>query len=514
MIYILIIFFSLLIIYLNYDYLNILQQNHYKINLMKYYNHKYYRKFSLWLISFLIFNLFSMFAIINAILLEIFSICVLMYYVINRKKKILKLKITKRIGRIIIIFSSLYLIISLGLYKYPFLYFNVLLLIFPFINIIGMLIDKPFEKLINNKYLKNAKNILKNNPNLIKIAVTGSYGKTSTKNIIYQLLKDKYLTVATPKSYNTLLGVARTINEKIDSTTQIFITECGATSPGDIKEIAKLVKPDIAIITNIGPQHLESFKTIDNIVRTKFELIDALGYEDIAIINGDNEYLNNHKIENVKNIIKISLIDCNATYYTRINNLNPLEFTIYKNQIEELTLSTNLLGRHTAQNILFSYAVVDALKNKNIIIEKEKIIDIVKNLKPTPHRLEYKEINNIHLYDDSYNSNIIGFKNACEILKNETGRKIIITPGIVELGKKDQEISIELAKIIKDTFDDIYIIDNKASQNLIKYLNNSNLFIATSFKDAYNDCVNKYQNETEEIAILIENDLPDNYLER
>lgn len=500
----------ILLLNLNYHYLTILQQNHYKNHLMKYYIKKYYQKYLLWLITFLIFILFYKLTIIKKLILYIYFTCVFMYYLINQKKKILKLKITKRIKRIIIL-----ILITNGIFliniKYILFSINILLLIHPLLNILVLEIDKPIENLINKIYITNAKKIIKENKDLIKIAITGSYGKTSTKNIIYQLLKNDYLTVSTPKSYNTLLGVTKTINEQIDSTTQIFIYEAGATTPGDIKEIVKLIKPDIAIITDIGMQHLESFKTIDNIVNTKFELLDSLNYEDTAILNNDNIYIKNKEIKNIENVIRISTTNKTETYYAQVINLIPLELIIYKNEKPEIALTTPLLGRHNALNILISYVVLQQLKEKGIIISKEKIKERIKNLSPTPHRLEYKKINNIHLYDDSYNSNIVGFINACEVIKELPYKKIIITPGIVELAKKEKEVSMNIAKTIKDTFDEIYIIKNKASDYLIDYLQDENLYITTSFKAAYNECVNKYK---EEIAILIENDLPDNYLER
>lgn len=514
MTYIIITLYGLLLITLCNDFLNILQQNHYKIPLMKYYLTKYYQKYSLWLGSFIFFNVFHTLNKVNPVVIELFSICLLMYYLINKRKKIIKLKMTKRIIRISTIYILSYLVIFLLLKSKPFILINSILIFFPLINIIGFCLTLPIEKMVNQKYINQAKKIINENKSMIKIAITGSYGKTSTKNIIYQLLKDKYLTVVSPKSFNTLLGITKTINEIVDSTTQILIIECGATREGDIEKIANLVKPDIAIITNIGPQHLESFKTMENITKTKFELIDALKYDDCAIINIDNEYIKNRQINNVEEVITISLEDDKANYYAKVNSINPLKFTIYKKGKKEIDLTTNLIGRHNVQNILFSYAVLEVLKNKNIYIKKKEIEEIIKHLKPSNNRLEYKRIKNIHLYDDSYNSNIVGFKNACEVMSLLPYKKIIITPGIVELGSEEKNINLEIAETIKKTFDEIYIINHKGSHSLIKNLKNSNLIIASGFKEAYNDCINKYQDTNEEVAILIENDLPDSYLER
>ena len=154
--------------------------------------------------------------------------------------------------------------------------------------LIADIVNKPINHMINKKYINEAKKIINGMPNLIVIGVTGSYGKTSTKNFLYKLLSSKYNVLMTPKNYNTTLGVTMTIRNELKATHEIFICEMGATRVNDIKEICDIVKPKYGIITSVGPQHLESFKTIENVIKTKFELADSIPQEGLVLLNYDN----------------------------------------------------------------------------------------------------------------------------------------------------------------------------------------------------------------------------------
>lgn len=158
----------------------------------------------------------------------------------------------------------------------------------------------PVEKHINRKYYNEAADILSSMPRLKVIGVTGSYGKTSTKHYLYRILSEKYDVLMTPGSYNTTLGVIRTVREMMKPYCEVFICEMGAKQIGDIKEICDLVHPQIGIVTAVGPQHLESFKTIENVQRTKFELVDALPADGLAVVNDDFPFVASRKVDNVK----------------------------------------------------------------------------------------------------------------------------------------------------------------------------------------------------------------------
>ncbi len=157
-------------------------------------------------------------------------------------------------------------------------------------------INSPIEKGINRHYISDAERIIKEMPNLKVIGVTGSYGKTSVKFFVGKLLGAKYNVLVTPESYNTTMGVVRTIRENMRPTHEVFVCEMGARNVGDIKEICDIVHPEAAIITSVGPQHLESFKIIENVTKTKFELVDSLPADGVAYLNMDNEYIANRPV--------------------------------------------------------------------------------------------------------------------------------------------------------------------------------------------------------------------------
>jgi UDP-N-acetylmuramoyl-tripeptide--D-alanyl-D-alanine ligase len=179
---------------------------------------------------------------------------------------------------------------------------NLLIIFTMYLVYIVNFINSPIENMISRKFYKMSQKKLEEMPNLKIIGITGSYGKTSTKYALTTLLKQKYNVCMTPENFNTLSGVERAINENLKSTDQIFVCEMGAKNIGDIKEICDLVHPTYGVLTAIGPQHLETFKTIENVRKTKMELIDSLPKEGKAFINYEDENIKATKVE--KNNIK------------------------------------------------------------------------------------------------------------------------------------------------------------------------------------------------------------------
>ena len=172
---------------------------------------------------------------------------------------------------------------------------------------IANLINKPIELMINRHYINDAKRIINGLPDLTVVGLTGSYGKTSTKFYLEKLLGAKYNVLMTPESYNTTMGVVKVVRGQLNATHEIFLCEMGAKNVGEIKEICDIVKPKHGIITSIGPQHLETFKSIDNIIKTKFELADSLPDNDgIIFLNYDNEYIAKHECNKNKVTIRLA----------------------------------------------------------------------------------------------------------------------------------------------------------------------------------------------------------------
>lgn len=489
--------------------LTIFQQDHYDVKKLLHFSYKiyYHKLFILLLIMILLYFLFNPYH-------TIINLLICLFLVIKKPKYIISLHFTKRIIRLIITYLIFTSIISLLL---PLPFINGLMLInllIPFLIIMANFINYPLEKAINNKYIKQAKTKLEDHKNLIKIAITGSYGKTTTKNIINFVLEKSYLTIASPKSYNTILGLCKTINYNLKSNTEILICEMGANHLKEIGEMSSFLNPHIACITEIGPQHLETFKTIDNIVKTKFEIIETMGFNKTVVLNGDNPLIKNKEIISLKNIYYVGQNKSNDIYVEDIIfKEDIMSFKIIDND-NILHISTHLLGIHNINNILIAYGVIKALKKYNIIISNNEFEERIKLLNSIPHRLEYKKINNFHIYDDSYNANIVGFFNAIQVIKALNTKKVIITPGIVDTGTESENINKSAANFILNNFDDIYLIKNKITLFYQEVFDNNKekYYIFNSFKEAYNYFKIKYKNE--EVSLLIENDLPDNFLER
>jgi UDP-N-acetylmuramoyl-tripeptide--D-alanyl-D-alanine ligase len=372
------------------------------------------------------------------------------------------------------------------------------------------LINRPIEKAIRANFCRKARNKLKSIDGLKVVGITGSYGKTSTKHIVNTILSQKYNTLMTPESYNTTMGVVRTVNEKLSRTDNLFVCEMGAKYVGDIKEICDIVKPTYGIVTAIGEQHLETFKTIDNIRKTKLELVDSLPEEGIAFVNWEDENIRNSKI--TKNMVKYGLTS-EADYYA--TNIEITErgskFDVVMPNKESISIKTKLLGSLNILNIVGAVAVADKLG-----LTAEQIKTGVKYIKPVTHRLELKpNPNGSIIIDDAYNSNIRGAKMALEVLKKFKERKrILITPGIVDLGEKAFEINKELGKSAASSCDFAILVGEKQAEPIYKGLKEEKypeekIFIAKNLEEALAK-MNKIMDSTS--VILLENDLPDNYL--
>lgn len=293
-------------------------------------------------------------------------------------------------------------------------------LLFPLVCTANLL-TKIYEIPRNNSFIKKAKAKLADSDIKI-VAITGSYGKTSTKNILTAMLSQKYRVLATPRSHNTPLGVSRTVNENDLSEYDILIVEMGARHVGDIAQLCSICQPDYSIITGICPQHLESFGSIKNIIKAKGEILAATKnctviapdcFEDFAAFPGE---------KTCGDCVKDIKATCTGTQFTLCIGG------------KESRLSTKLLGAHSANNIGLCAACAAQLG-----VSLEEISKAVEGLDYIEHRLQLIENNGVHILDDGYNSNVKGAAAAIEVLKLFKDRKIVVTPGLVELGVLDEE---------------------------------------------------------------------------
>lgn len=370
--------------------------------------------------------------------------------------------------------------------------------------IIANLINYPIEYGGRRYYINDAKKILKNMPNLTVIGVTGSYGKTSVKNFLVKTLSAKYEVLTTPKNYNTTMGVVKTIREELKPIHQIFVCEMGATKIGDIKEICDIVNPKLGVITSIGPQHLESFKSIDNIIKTKFELYDSVNKNGgITFLNCDNEYLLKQEKENIKTYgINNDKLDYNA--YNLKSSSQGLSFSI-----KDVDFKTKLIGRHNIVNITGAIAVANYLE-----IPLERLVPRVREIQSVEHRLQLITKGNINIIDDAYNSNPVSSKSAIDTLSEFEGIKIIVTPGLIELGGDEEKYNFEFGEYMCDVCDYIFIVNSTISKYILnginsKEYNKDKIFMVNSPQEAVAKITNMGLND--KVTVLLENDLPDNY---
>lgn len=381
----------------------------------------------------------------------------------------------------------------------------------PLVLLISNIILRPVESHINKKYYNEAASILASMPSLKIIGITGSYGKTSTKHYLHRILAEQYDVAMTPGSYNTTLGVIRTIREYLKPYNEIFIVEMGAKQPGDIKEICDLVHPSIGIVTAVGEQHLESFKTIENIQRTKFELIDSLPENGFAVINDDFEYISNREVTSVETVRyavrNTSSAQCIISKIETNQWGTDFEINFKGNAY---SFHTRLIGECNISNL--AAAIIVALHLK---MDYAKIAYAVEKIEQVEHRLNLKRTpGGVTIIDDAFNSNPTGSAMALDVLSSfKTGKRIIVTPGMIELGEQQFNLNYNFGKKFSTCVDIAIIVGNYNKEPIGKGameggMDESKIIFASTFADA--------QNHLSQIlkpgdTILYENDLPDTF---
>ena len=435
----------------------------------------------------------------------------------TQKKSIKKLVFTARIKRLYATAAVWYLLLALAVHfskgalsSFLFLFLLIFVFVTPLTALFCRTVNAPLETAVSHWYVRDAKRILRERPDLIVIGVTGSYGKTSTKFILSRLLSEKYNVVATPQSFNTPMGVVRTIRQDLQPQTQIFICEMGAKNRGDIKEICDIVHPRYGVITSVGPQHLETFRTVDNVFATKFELADAV------LQNGGEVFVNGDSAELMRRIdpSRYKVYGTNPTFPFCANGLtcgrNGSAFTLSFDG-RELAISCPLLGMHSVLNLTGAAAVALTLG-----VSDRDLCFASASLRPTEHRLELKPwLNGSLMIDDAYNANPEGCMEAVRVLSHfENMQKVIITPGLVELGDKEEEYNTKLGIAAAEICDIIILVGKNRSKPIFdgaisQGFARDRLHVAAGFQEAA--AIYAALADANTVALL-ENDLPDNYL--
>jgi len=292
------------------------------------------------------------------------------------------------------------------------------------------------EKYLFLIYKKEAKKKLPDELEIV--AVTGSYGKTSIKNFIATLLEQKFSTYTTPRSVNTLGGIIKDINEDLPKNTEVYVVEAGARERGDIYEITTFVEPQRVVVGKVGAAHIEYFKTLENIIKTKLEIMATPRLKKAFI----HCSVTDEPHEKVEFFCDDEVLDLNAT-------LDGLSFSVMIDGQKVAFNAPNILGAFQATNILAAIKVALSFG-----LDIQTIQNGVRKIKTVPHRLEKIEAGGKIILDDGFNGNLDGMKEAIRLCSLHNGNKVIITPGLVE---STEELNKELIETINGVFDTVIV---------------------------------------------------------
>ena len=358
-----------------------------------------------------------------------------------------------------------------------------------------------FENKRNQKFIERAGQVL-NETEIIRIGIVGSYGKTSVKNILKTLLSETFAVVATPESYNTPIGVAKTVFSSDFAEKQIIIVEMGARKTGDIAELCKMVKPDYAVFTGICEQHVQGFGSIEEIWSEKSEILKC-GAEKVFCGADLSERLEKDFKEVLGKTAVIVPDDGQADYGAAATNFT---LDIYGQKVKA---NTKLLGHAAVENIRLAAAICTTLG-----MTAETIVKGIEKLEPIPHRLQLLENNGVYILDDGYNCSPKSAEEALAALKRFSGRKCVVTPGIVECGILHEKINGELgAKIAAIQPDKVILVGETlvgaVKKGYVEAKGEEDVLFTAKSLDAAQEMLSLWLQRGD--CVLFLNDLPDVY---
>ena len=300
---------------------------------------------------------------------------------------------------------------------------------------IAAVLMTPVEQVIQDGYKRDARTRLAQRPDLHVIGITGSYGKTSTKFILAEILRQRYNVLSTPSSYNTPMGICIVVNNKLRPEHQVLVLEYGIRYPGDIRELTDIAQPDTSVVTTIGLAHLETMGSQDAIAQEKGYLVTDTTPGGPSVLNFDDPRVEAMRDRAQGTVWGISLEGHPEAHITASNirfDTSGTRFTVRDDTGTEAHFRTRLLGRHNVLNILLAVAV-----GRSMDLRLRAMAHAIRRVEPVEHRLALRDNGDITIIDDAFNSNPIGARNAVEILgQMDGGRRVIVTPGMVELGER------------------------------------------------------------------------------
>ena len=408
-----------------------------------------------------------------------YSIVVAITYVVAiymwRKEQDKPLVFTGRVKRFFaaLVFFTLFLVMMKFIIK-----FDILVVFIPLF--LAYMTSAMVEKMLFLGFQKRAEKKLDTLPNMVVVGITASYGKTSIKNYITHILSAKYNVYATPRSVNTFGGVLKDINDDLPADTEVYVVEMGARGKGDIKEITQFVNPHLVVVGKIGPAHIEYFKSLENIRNTKMEILSSERLKEAWVHDSA-------MVQPIKHIHSFGkeIHDIRAT-------LDGLDF-----KMDDEAYHANILGSFNAMNLGLSIKVAKALD-----VDEESIKKQLNTLEPTAHRLQRMDAGGKVIIDDSFNGNIDGMMEGFALASTYEGRKVVITPGLVEV---DNEFNVQVAKRANEIFD-LVVLTGDLNYAIFKEQVDADKLVKLESKDKMQEMLIEHTRAGD--LILFANDAP------
>lgn len=379
---------------------------------------------------------------------------------------------------------------------------------------LALLVTKPVEMNIQAGFKRRANTRLRQLKRLHQlrvVGITGSYGKTSTKFILGTILGAKYDVLVTPSSFNTPMGICKVVNGDLAGHHEVFVAEMGARHRGDIRELVKFVEPAYALITAVGPAHLETMESIENIAKTKFDLARGTTLGGVVVVNGDNAYcVREAKTLDRDVLFYGSEFAPHLSAYSKDITIEGME-TVFRLILPgdgELTCRTKLLGKHNVLNIVGA-----ALLARRMGLDLDEIEVGISRIQPVEHRLQLiNPGNGVLVIDDAFNANPEGAAMAIEVLGQFANyRKWIVTPGMVEMGSQSATIHETFGQQMASVCDRVILVGKMNSAMMMQGLMaagfpQEHVYLARSLTEAQS----MWQKELRAgDVLLLENDFPD-----
>ena len=369
----------------------------------------------------------------------------------------------------------------------------------------------PIQAAVNAGYRRRALRRLDEIAPVV-VGVTGSFGKTSTKFAIEALVGPQGTALATPGSFNTPLGVCRTINERLTAEHRFFIVEMGAYGVGEIAELCRFVRPAIGVLTSIGPAHLERFGSLENIRLAKYELIESLPPDGVAVMNVDDPAVRDlaDSTSHVR-VVRYGVEEAGAPDITARDVATTTGGTaltiVERSSGEHLVAQTRLLGRHAIGHLLAGVAVARSLGRP-----LGELGGWIADLQPVEHRLQIIEgTGGITVIDDAYNSNPDGAAAALEVLESMPARRrVVVTPGMIELGDLQVDYNRRLGERAAAVADTLIVVARVNRRAIVAGAGGGRAEVVTV------DSLEQASARLRDLlapgdVVLFENDLPDQY---